>query len=204
MHSCASICIYLHSTALITIWSVLGFQQTIPSQFLIVIQNRKTIISTEPKSSARTGIISNPVLELVLFPKSSARTGIISQSNARTGIIFKIQCSNWRCFKSNFKSVYIFLWKTEFRLGFLSQNYFSFEDPSSDSGVCFKIIFPLKKPSFDSGFPSNHFFLLLIWVPTRDLLQIIFFFLWKSEFRLRFSFKLLFLLLIRVPTRVFP
>ena len=84
MHSYASIHIHLHSTALTTIWSVWGFQQTVPSQFLM-IQNGKIITSTEPKPSARTGIIS----------KSSVQTGIFSKSNFwktefRLGFLFKL------------------------------------------------------------------------------------------------------------------
>ena len=184
MHSYASIHIHLHSTALTTIRSVWGFQQTVPSQFLM-IQNGKIITSTEPKPSARTGIIS----------KSSVQTGIFSKSNCG-------KPSSDSGFYSNYSLLMI---RVPTRDLFIhSSSSFSFVEnrvPTRDLFISFEIRCELfiffVDPSSDLW---SHYFIqdqiwtcrfhLLIRVSTRDLL------IHSSSYASSSSS-----LLIRVPTR---
>ena len=89
MHSYASIHIHLHATALTTIWSVLGFQQTVPSQFLM-IQNQKVITNTKPKPSARTVLFQNPVLKLAHFQNPN-----FSENRVPTHLVLSLKLSSF-------------------------------------------------------------------------------------------------------------
>jgi hypothetical protein len=79
LHTSALICINIHghshSIALITIWSILRFQQSVPSQFP-TIQNLKTISSTESKSSIQNWYILKPGIHTGVLSKLSTRISV--------------------------------------------------------------------------------------------------------------------------------